>query len=264
MWSCSLCTLYQTILCDYISAISAKLRVVTCTQHFDEESKKCGLCIQQRQTLSSHSKCLLLLLQTGDQIQDMELLYLVKKRKVNPLIRPLTLLKVEDGESSREVLRGSNEAVQFPLSEDDLSTLLSMESLLYKLGGVGLAAPQVDVNKRMAVIFIPKAAASHGVQPRAMHEIINPQYEAVGGDSRTVEEVEGCHSVRCIKGPVTRPDQIRVTYQDRLGVSHHREEDGFYSRVLQHEIDHLNGVMFVDRLVLGNLHPRDEYHLLLT
>ena len=192
----------------------------------------------------------------------MELLYLFKKRKPNPLIRPLALLKVEESDTSRRVLRGSNQDVQFPLSEEDLSTLLSMESLLYRLGGVGLAAPQVEVNKKMAVIFIPEAAASHGVRPRAMHEIINPQYEALEGGS--MKQVEGCHSVGCLTGPVARPDHIRVTYQDRLGLHHDREERGFYSRVLQHEIDHLNGVLFVDRLVLSDLPCIDECHLILT
>ena len=98
----------------------------------------------------------------------MELLLLFRKKKQNPLIRPLSLLSLEDSDTSRKVLRSSNEEVQFPLSEEDLSTLLSMESLLHKLGGVGLAAPQVGVNKKMAVIFIPEAAARHGVQPRTM------------------------------------------------------------------------------------------------
>ena len=196
----------------------------------------------------------------------MELLLLFRRKKPNPLIRPLTLLSVEDSDTSRAVLRSSSEEVQFPLSEEDLSTLLSMESLLYKLGGVGLAAPQVGVNKKMAVIFIPEAAASHGVKPRAMHEIINPRYEPVdsqpGTNLRT--EVEGCHSVRCMKGPVARPDLIKVSYQDRLGSRHTREEGGFYSRVLQHEIDHLQGTMFVDRLLLADLHSNVDYHLIFT
>ena len=196
----------------------------------------------------------------------MELLLLFRKKKLNPLIRPLTLLSVEDSDTSRAVIRGSSEEVQFPLSEEDLSTLLSMESLLYKLGGVGLAAPQVGVNKKMAVIFIPEAAASHGVQPRAMHEIINPQFEPVDPQPQTNlrTEIEGCHSVRCMKGPVARPDQIKVTYQDRQGLRHTREEGGFYSRVLQHEIDHLQGTMFVDRLLHADLQSNIDYHLIFT
>ena len=196
----------------------------------------------------------------------MELLLLFRKKKQNPLIKPLSLLSLEDSDTSRKVLRSSNEEVQFPLSEEDLSTLLSMESLLHKLGGVGLAAPQVGVNKKMAVIFIPEAAARHGVQPRTMHEIINPQYEPVDlqPQTNTQTEVEGCHSVRCMTGPVARPDLIRVTYQDRLGLRYSREEGGFYSRVLQHEIDHLQGTMFVDRLLLSHLHSSVDYHLIFT
>ena len=196
----------------------------------------------------------------------MELLLLFRKKKRNPLIRPLSLLSLEDSDTSRDVLRSSNEEVQFPLSEEDLSTLLSMESLLYKLGGVGLAAPQVGVNKKMAVIFIPEAAASHGVQPREMHEIINPQYEPLDHHPQvnTQTEIEGCHSVKCVKGPVARHDLIRVTYQDRSGLRYSREEGGFYSRVLQHEIDHLQGTLFVDRVVFAHLHRSVDYHLIFT
>ena len=83
-------------------------------------------------------------------------------------------------------------------------------------------------------------------KPYPMHEIINPEYEGVKEDM--VKGMEGCYSVRSTCGQVTRYNKIRVTYQDREGRKVDKEEEGFYARVLQHEIDHLNGTLIIDRL----------------
>ena len=87
-------------------------------------------------------------------------------------------------------------------------------------------------------------------KPYPMHEIINPEYvgleENVGENK--VKDMEGCYSVRTICGRVPRYKRIKVTYQDREGKMVEKEEEGFYARVLQHEIDHLNGILIIDRL----------------
>jgi len=192
----------------------------------------------------------------------MELFGILKARKKNKLIKHLDILKIEDSCENKTILKHPSQEVKTPLSEEDDSLLLSMKSVLYKLGGVGLAAPQVGINKKMAVIYIPKAAAKSGVEPCDMHEIINPEYYNIG-DNSTVE-IEGCHSVKSLTGCVERNTNIKVNYEDRLGIRYEREVTGFYARVLQHEIDHLNGVTIVDRMIFSKQDQSECGHILLT
>lgn len=192
----------------------------------------------------------------------MELFSILKARKKNKLIKPLDILKMEDSCENKTILKHPSQEVKTPLSEEDDSLLLSMKASLYKLGGVGLAAPQVGVNKKMAVIFIPKEASKSGIEPVDMHEIINPEYRTTGDDSSI--EIEGCHSIRSLTGCVERNTNIKVVYEDRLGVRYEREARGFYARVLQHEIDHLNGVTIVDRMIFSKQDQTESGHILLT
>ncbi|MBN1154205.1 peptide deformylase [candidate division KSB1 bacterium] len=107
-------------------------------------------------------------------------------------------------------------------------------------GGIGLAAPQVAVSQSFFVIDM--SLINDGGEPTA---IINPQIVDTKGES-TVEE--GCLSIPDIREDVIRPETIRVRYQDINGNNYDREIDGLEARVFQHEIDHLNGVLFIDRI----------------
>ena len=80
-----------------------------------------------------------------------------------------------------------------------------------------------------------------------MHILINPRYEKVA-DSTWVDDFEGCYSVASRAGKVPRYQTIKLTYQDEQGNTLQQVESGFYARVLQHEIDHLNGILIIDRL----------------
>jgi peptide deformylase len=112
---------------------------------------------------------------------------------------------------------------------------------MYDARGIGLAAPQVDVSLRVIVVDPRPAGAEDG---RAL-ALVNP--EVVAYDGSSVFE-EGCLSVPGIYAEVRRPERVRVRYQDEAGAPREEDFDGLMARVVQHEIDHLEGTLFVDRL----------------
>ncbi|MDF3054989.1 MAG: polypeptide deformylase [Gammaproteobacteria bacterium] len=159
----------------------------------------------------------------------------------------ITIEQAVDKETS--VLKKIAEKITFPLSQEDKYLIGKMEKILYELEGVGLAAPQVGVAKRIALVYIPESASllreNATVQP--MHVIINPEYWP-NKDSVTKQDFEACYSVDTVAGKVPRSYSIRVKYQNEEGATIDKIVDGFYARVLQHEIDHLNGILITDRL----------------
>jgi peptide deformylase len=102
--------------------------------------------------------------------------------------------------------------------------------------GVGLAANQVGVLQR---VFVYDCEGTRG-------HIVNPQWEAIGDDK--VHEAEGCLSIPGVNGVVERNARVRVTGQDRHGAPVSFEADGLLARCVQHESDHLDGVLFLKRL----------------
>lgn len=106
--------------------------------------------------------------------------------------------------------------------------------------GVGLAASQVGESVRVMVLDLQRED-----QEPLMIPIINAELLESGGES---EIEEGCLSVPDIKETVTRPEWIRFRYQDLEGQWHEVRADGIMARVVQHELDHLDGILFVDRL----------------
>jgi len=112
-------------------------------------------------------------------------------------------------------------------------------------GGVGIAAPQLGINRRMVVVD-----ASLGRHPSRNHGLLcmaNPVVVEASGAVALGRE--GCLSVPDWVGMVQRPKTIRVRFQDAAGVRHEIESSGFEARVIQHEIDHLDGILFIDRVV---------------
>jgi peptide deformylase len=129
------------------------------------------------------------------------------------------------------------EAVTAPatraLIEDLLDTLRDAH-------GVGLAAPQVGVRQRVCVVDV-----SAGQRPQDLLVLVNPAFEARDGLQL---EMEGCLSLPGVEATVARPARVRVRHLDRDGRERTTVGDGLLARALQHEIDHLDGVLFVDRL----------------
>lgn len=113
---------------------------------------------------------------------------------------------------------------------------------MYQRDGVGLAAPQVGISKRIIVVDPHWAKDGSSREPVVM---LNPVIEASSGETETEE---GCISVPGLYAWVKRPSDITVTYTDLQGERHTLSLSGYPAVVIQHEYDHLEGVLFVDRL----------------
>ncbi|NJL00161.1 MAG: peptide deformylase [Spirulinaceae cyanobacterium SM2_1_0] len=113
--------------------------------------------------------------------------------------------------------------------------------------GVGLAAPQIGVPLRViAIASRPNARYPHApLLPPTL--LFNPRLVKTSRDRE--QDWEGCLSVPGIRGRVWRHQTITVAYRDRHGCPQQRELTGFAARIVQHELDHLDGILFVDRLV---------------
>jgi peptide deformylase len=109
--------------------------------------------------------------------------------------------------------------------------------------GVGLAAPQVHEHVRL---FVAALDAGDGGEPSEPIAVINPEISIVGNG--TVEDWEGCLSIPDIRGRVPRPREIRVRAFDRRGERIELRAENFAARVIQHETDHLDGLLFFDRM----------------
>ena len=124
---------------------------------------------------------------------------------------------------------------------DELRQLAEdMAETMYDAPGVGLAAPQIGVLKRLVVID-----CSGSDEPNDLLVAVNPEIIATEGES--VEE-EGCLSVPGFWANVKRAETATLRYQDVEGTVHERTSDGLLGICMQHELDHLEGVLFVDRL----------------
>ena len=113
----------------------------------------------------------------------------------------------------------------------------NMYATMVEADGVGLAAPQVGVKKQIAVVEIEEGSG--------VIELINPQILEVEGEQ---SGIEGCLSFPDIYGEVTRPYYVKVRAQDRKGNFFEIEAEDFLARALQHEIDHLQGVLFTSKV----------------
>ena len=133
-------------------------------------------------------------------------------------------------------------------SQNLFDLLADMEDTMRHLGGVGIAAPQIGINKQVVIIeYYQKDITRYqnvGDCPRRV--IINPVIKAV-----TEEEeffFEGCLSVPGLRGSVSRPKAISYEYFDEYGNLHKGTDDSFFARVMQHECDHLQGILYPMRM----------------
>jgi peptide deformylase len=131
----------------------------------------------------------------------------------------------------------------------------SMRACMHEAPGVGLAAPQVGLGLQLAVIedreeyhkeVSPAQLLERERRPVPFHVIINPIVEEMG--EQRAEFFEGCLSLSGYLGLVERARAVRVTCLDDRGKKKAIEASGWYARILQHEIDHLNGALYIDRM----------------
>lgn len=120
-------------------------------------------------------------------------------------------------------------------------TIDDMAETMYAAPGVGLAAPQVGIGKRFLVFD-----ASPAEEERKLQVLINP--EIISSEGEVVSENEGCLSVPEYRADVKRAEKIVVKTLDREGTPVTINADGMLAIVLQHEIDHLDGILFIDRI----------------
>lgn len=127
-----------------------------------------------------------------------------------------------------------------------------MLDTMYATGGIGLAAPQVGVSQRVIVMDVEQSAAEDDADGDAAPKRVKPICFANPEIVWTSEEMnlyeEGCLSIPGQYAVVERPKKVRVAYLDYDGKEQTIEADGLLATCLQHEIDHINGVLFVDHL----------------
>jgi peptide deformylase len=131
-----------------------------------------------------------------------------------------------------------------------------MVETMHDAAGIGLAAQQVGLALQLCVVDLREADADFEWELDGARlpldlfmplVLANPKVTVVKGTPETLYE-EGCLSFPKIRGDVPRPDAITVTFQDERGTPHTLVCDGLFSRCIQHEVDHLNGVLFIERM----------------
>jgi len=128
------------------------------------------------------------------------------------------------------------------LVDDMIETLIAAP-------GVGLAAPQVAISQRLIVVRLPdnddEDRAEYGAHAGVTYVVANPKI--IKASKKMVSGTEGCLSIPGLWGEVDRHEEIVVTGQDREGKDFRLKAQGWLARVFQHEIDHLDGILFTDR-----------------
>ncbi len=122
-----------------------------------------------------------------------------------------------------------------------------MMQTMREYSGIGLAAPQVHEGVRLFLAgYEDESAGDREHAPLKVMTLINPEVEPIGEE--TEEDWEGCLSIPEIRGRVVRARDVRVKAYDREGARIDLQAHGYFARVIQHETDHLDGVLFIDRM----------------
>lgn len=162
----------------------------------------------------------------------------------------LELVNIEYSDN-KPVLRQKAELVSFPLSHEIKQLIADMKEKVIEIDGVGLAAPQVGYSLNLFVYVISedaKALREDAHESIPVTALLNAQYEPVGGKAeKIIDDWEGCFSVVSTMGKVPRYRRIKYRAQDESGKWIEGIAKGFTARVLQHEIDHLNGTLIIDK-----------------
>ncbi|MBB4688968.1 peptide deformylase [Amycolatopsis jiangsuensis] len=168
------------------------------------------------------------------------------------LARPLPWPIVQAGDP---VLRAAARPYEGELSEAAFAALIEgMKVTMREAPGVGLAAPQIGLGVRIAVVEdranerpgVPAATLeTRGITPLPLRVLVNPSYTRAGDE--TAAFFEGCLSVSGWQAVVARPLRVRLSAQDETGAVVDEELSGWPARIVQHETDHLHGILYLDR-----------------
>ena len=158
----------------------------------------------------------------------------------------MSILKI--ARMGHPVLRRVADPVADPTAPDVADLVRNMVETLEDIGGVGLAAPQVHVSRRVIIFKVPQERTTElaGDGPLPMTALINPVIEPL--DEQFNLGWEGCLSIPGLRGAVPRHTRIRYAGFGLDGQPIEREAVGFHARVVQHEVDHLDGVLYLERM----------------
>jgi peptide deformylase len=170
-------------------------------------------------------------------------------------------------QAGEEVLRAQARKLSHEeiLSEKTRELIEHMKETMRSAPGVGLAAPQVGISLQLAVIedreeyhkkLTAEQLSERQRQPVPFHVIVNPRI--VPSDSTNVEFFEGCLSVAGYSAVVSRARTVTVEYLNESAETKRVHAVGWYARILQHEIDHLTGILYVDRMKARTLTTLDN------
>lgn len=146
------------------------------------------------------------------------------------------------------VLSRRADEIQDLASEKIAALAEDMADSMAAAGGVGLAAPQIGISKRIIVFKVPgeRATAAANDGPLELQVLINPEIEPLSGEMEL--DWEGCLSIPGLKGEVPRYRKIAYRGFDLQGEKVLRQAEGFHARVVQHEVDHLDGILYPERM----------------
>lgn len=144
------------------------------------------------------------------------------------------------------VLRQRAQTVDNILANDCQNLIREMMEIVEQAGGVGIAAPQLYQSLRVFILCSKPNARYPNAPLMSPIAIINP--EIIEASAEMEKDWEGCLSVPCMRGLVPRHKEVAVHYYDQHGQLQQTVFTGFVARIFQHELDHLNGLTFVDRL----------------
>ncbi|HBH58239.1 MAG TPA: peptide deformylase [Arthrobacter bacterium] len=166
-------------------------------------------------------------------------------------------------QAGHPVLRQHAAAFDGQISAAELQQLIAlMRQVMHEAPGVGLAAPQLGIPLQLAVLedqydVDAEAAAVRHRTPLEFLAIINPRYTAVG--TGTAAFFEGCLSLSGLQAVVARHERVMLRFDTPGGLSSKQEFQGWQARIVQHETDHLQGILYVDRAELRSLSSNSEY-----
>ncbi|MCU1548958.1 MAG: peptide deformylase [Arthrobacter sp.] len=149
------------------------------------------------------------------------------------------------------------------LSDAELGQLVElMRSVMHKAPGVGLAAPQLGIPLQLAVLedqfdVDAEVAAVRGREPLPFFAMLNPSLRPLGATA--VAFYEGCLSVNGLQAAVMRPESVRLDFTAPGGTPKQQDFSGWQARIVQHETDHLHGILYLDRAELRSLSNNAEY-----
>lgn len=170
-------------------------------------------------------------------------------------------------DKENKILRQKNEEIKrFDAAELKLLIKKMSDAMFGEPDGIGIAAPQIGISKKIFLIaedilFPERFSVKNGEKNKRTKDhlvFINPSIKKIS--SKKVKDVEGCLSVRGIYGEVVRPEKVTIEYFDNLGNKKIRGASGLFARVIQHEMDHLNGILFIDKAKKLTRHEYTNAH----